>query len=603
MTKALAVCTSAWYSAFWRAGKAAPSATVAGNGTVLSSGDGGPATSAGMSTSGVAVDAIGNIFIADGYNNRVRKVAPNGAITNVAGNGTRGFSGDGQGATAAELNFPVAVALDAAGNLFIADLYNNRIRKVSTSGIITTVAGNGAQNSQSGQGTYSGDNGPATSAGLNMPYGVAVDASGNFFIADLYNNRVRKVSSSGTITTVAGNGQQNFSGDGGPAISASLAQPYGIAVDALGNLFVADFGNVRVRKVSASGVITTIAGNGNPGFSGDGGSAASAQLNYPKGLAVDASANLFIADFGNNLVRKVSASGVITTVAGNGNFGYTGDGGPATSAELDFPLGVAVDASGNFLIADTNSVIRKVSASTSTSSTTPSIATGGIVPVDGTVPTIQSGEWVSIYGANLAGGVATWSGNFPTSLGGTSVTIDGTLAYLCYVSPSQINLQAPGDSATGLVSVVVTTASGTASSSVTLAQFAPSFGLLDSKHVAGIILRTSGYDIIGPTGSSLGYPTVAARAGDTVELFAYGLGPTNPPVPAGKAYTGAAPTANAVSVFINNVSLTPSFAGLAAAGLYQINLTLPAGLDTGDVSLVATVGGVQTQSGVVITLQ
>ncbi|MGA2119431.1 MAG: hypothetical protein ABSH56_32365 [Bryobacteraceae bacterium] len=186
------------------------------------------------------------------------------------------------------MNFAVAVALGAAGNLFIADLYNNRIRKIWTSGTITTVAGNGAQNSQSGQGTYSGDNGPATSAGLNIPYGAAVDTSGNLLIADLYNNRVRKVSSSGTITTVAGNGQQNFSGDGGPATSAITGQPYGLAVDAVGNLFVADFGNDRVRKVSSSGVITTIAGNGNPGFSGDGGTAASAQLNYPKGLAVDA---------------------------------------------------------------------------------------------------------------------------------------------------------------------------------------------------------------------------------------------------------------------------------------------------------------------------
>jgi uncharacterized protein (TIGR03437 family) len=556
-----------------------------------------------MSTAGVAVDAAGNIFIADGYNNRVRKVSASGTITTVAGNGSRGFSGDGQAATAAELNFPTAVAVDAGGNLFIADLYNNRIRKVSGSGIITTVAGNGAQNSQSGQGTYSGDNGPAASAGLNMPYGVAVDASGNLFIADLYNNRVRKVSPSGTITTVAGNGNQGFSGDNGPATAASLAQPYGIAVDTSGNLFIADFGNDRVRKVSASGTITTAAGNGNQGFSGDGGPAISSELNYPKGITVDTLGNLFIADFGNNVIRKVSASGVITTVAGNGNFGCTGDGGPATSAELDFPLGVAVDASGNLFIADTNSVIRKVSASTSTSSTTPSIATGGIVPVDSTVPTIQPGEWVSIYGTNLAGGIATWNGNFPTTLGGTSVTIDGRAAYLWYVSPSQINLQAPDDAATGTVSVAVTTTSGTASSSVTLAQFAPSFALLDSKHVAGIILRTNGYDIIGPTGSSLGYPTVAAKAGDTVELFAYGLGPTNPPVPAGHAFSGAAPTTNAVSVFINNVSVTPSFAGLASAGLYQINLTLPAGLGTGDVSLMAAVGGVQTQSGVVISLQ
>jgi uncharacterized protein (TIGR03437 family) len=569
--------------------------TYAGNGTVLSSGDGGAAPSAGTNTAGVAVDASGNLFIADGYNNRVRKVSTSGIITTVAGNGTQGFSGDGGAATAASLGFPVAVAVDAAGNLFIADLYNNRVRKVSTNGVITTVAGNGTKNVQSGLGSYSGDNGPATAAGLNYPYGVAVDASGNLFIADLYNNRVRKVSTSGVITTIAGNGQAGFAGDGGPAASAQLDEPFGIAVDAAGNLFITDYGNDRVRRISASGTITTVAGNATPGYTNDGGLATAAQLNYPKGIAIDSSGNLFIADFSNSVVRKISASGTITTVAGNGSFGYTGDGGPATSAELDFPPGVAVDASGNLFIADTRSVIRKVSVSGATTLPTPSIMSGGIVPVSSTVTTIQSGEWVSIYGTNLAGGIATWSGNFPTSLGGTNVTVDGKAAYLWYVSPTQINLQAPDDTATGSVSVVVTNANGTASSTVTLAQFAPSFSLVDGKHVAGVILTASGYNALGPTNP--------AKAGETIELFAYGLGPTNPSVPAGQAFTGAAPTTNPVTVLINNVSVTPTFAGLSGAGVYQINLTLPAGLGTGDVSLAASVGGSQTQPGVVISLQ
>ena len=577
--------------------------TVAGNLKVIATGDGGQATSAGMSTSGIAVDSSGNFYIADGYNNRVRKVSSTGTVTTVAGNGTRGFSGDGQAATAAELNFPVAVAVDASGNLFIADLYNNRIRKVSAGGTITTVAGNGAVNSQSGQGTYSGDNGPAISAGLNLPYGVAVDGSGNLFIADLYNNRVRKVNTAGTITTVAGNGQQGFSGDGAQATAASLAQPYGIAVDPSGNLFIADYGNDRVRKVSSTGVITTIAGNGNPAFSGDGGQAAAAQLNYPKGLAADASGNLCIADFSSSRIRKIATTGIITTIAGNGNFGFSGDGGPATAAELEFPLGVAVDASGNLFIADTNSVVRKVAASGLAGTPAPAIASGGIAPIASKVSTISAGEWVSIYGANLASGVATWTGNFPTTLGGSSVTVDGKPAYLWYVSPSQINLQVPDDSATGPVTVSVTTAGGTASATVTLAQVAPSFALLDGTHVAGIIPRAAGYDIVGPTGNSLGYPTVAAKAGDTVELFAYGFGPTNPVVVAGKAFSSAAPVVNPVTVLINNVSVTPSFAGLSGAGLYQINLTIPAGLGTGDVSLVATVAGSQTQLGVVISLQ
>jgi uncharacterized protein (TIGR03437 family) len=243
--------------------------------------------------------------------------------------------------------------------------------------------------------------------------------------------------------------------------------------------------------------------------------------------------------------------------------------------------------------------------------TAPSIAPGGIVPIDSTVGTIQPGEWVSIFGTNLATSTVTWNSNFPTSLGGTSVTIDGKNAYLSFVSAGQINLQAPDDAATGSVPVVVTTASGSVTSSVTLAKFGPAFLLLDGKHVAGIIPRSDGtgaygggsYDIVGPTGTSLGYPTVAAKAGDIVELFGTGFGPTNPAVPAGKTFSGAASTTSPVSILINSVSIIPIFAGLSAAGLDQVNLAIPAGLGTGDVPLLAAVGGVQTPSYVVISLK
>lgn len=234
----------------------------------------------------------------------------------------------------------------------------------------------------------------------------------------------------------------------------------------------------------------------------------------------------------------------------------------------------------------------------------PSISSGGIVPA-----TVQPGQWVSLYGSNLANGTAYWNGNFPKSLGGTSVTINGTPAYLSYVSPGQIDLQIPNVNATGSVPVAVTTAAGTGSSSVKLAQFGPVFFLLDAAmHVAGIILRTDGsgaygsgsgsYDILGPTGNSLGYATVAAKPGDSIELFASGFGPTNPSVLPGQAFTGAAPTTNPVTLRINNVSVTPGFTGLSGAGLYQINLTVPSGLGTGEVSLQATVGGVQAPDAV-----
>jgi uncharacterized protein (TIGR03437 family) len=241
----------------------------------------------------------------------------------------------------------------------------------------------------------------------------------------------------------------------------------------------------------------------------------------------------------------------------------------------------------------------------------PSIAAGGVVPVYSSATTIQPGEWVSIYGMNLASGTATWNGDFPTLLGGTSVTIDGNSAYLWIATPSQINLQAPDDASTGTVAVVVTTAAGSTTSTVTLGQFAPSFLLLDAQHVTGIIIRSDGsgayggggYDIVGPTGASLGYSTVAAKAGDVVELFGVGFGPTNPVVHAGQLFSGVAATTSPVTLLINNVSVTPQFAGLSEAGLYQINVAVPAGLGTGDVPLVAMVGGVQTQAGVVISLQ
>ena len=229
----------------------------------------------------------------------------------------------------------------------------------------------------------------------------------------------------------------------------------------------------------------------------------------------------------------------------------------------------------------------------------PAINLNGIVP-----GTIEPGEWATIYGVNLASGTATWTGNFPTSLGGASVTVGGKAAYLSFASPGQIDLQVPNVSGSGAVPVVVTTANGSATANATLASFSPSFFLLDSKHVAGIILRANGaYDIIGPTGSSLGYPTVAAKAGDSIALFGTGFGPTNPAVTPGVAYSGAAATTSSVTIRINNTSVTPAFAGLSAAGLYQINLTVPSGLGTGDVSLQAMVGGTQTPAGVLISLQ
>jgi sugar lactone lactonase YvrE len=332
--------------------------TFAGDGTTVFKGDAGPAILAGLDEPGfVAVDAGGNVYIADRVHNRIRKVAPDGIIDTYGGNGSPGFSGDGGSATLASISNPADVLVDSSGNLLIADYANNRIRKVATNGTITTIAGNGNAG-------FGGDSGPATLAQINLPRGLAMDAAGNLFIADTSNHRVRKVSTNGTITTVAGNGFSGFSGDNGPATSASLTFPSGLAVDPAGNLFIADTANQRIRKVAPNGNITTIAGTGFEQFSGDGGPAVSAGLRNPSGVTIDPNGNVVITDAGSGRIRRIDAAGIINTIAGNGTlFGFSGDGGPATGAAMG-PLDVAIDSTGNLFIADHgNDRVRKVTLS------------------------------------------------------------------------------------------------------------------------------------------------------------------------------------------------------------------------------------------------
>jgi sugar lactone lactonase YvrE len=323
--------------------------TIAGNGTLGYTGDGGQAVLAELnSPCGVALDASGNLYIPDKNNNCVRKVTSTGLINTIAGNGTSGYSGDAGQATAAELSLPAGVIVDGSGNLYIADNGNSVVRKVVLStGIITTVAGNGIPG-------YSGDGGQATAAEFGSPRGLAIDATGNLFIADYSEDVVRKViTSTGVISTVAGTGSGGYNGDGGAATSANIWSPWGINFDASGNLYIAECSNNRIRKVSA-GIITTIAGNGTAGFSGDGGQASSAELSTPSGVVFDSPGNFYITDERNDRIRMVNTSGVISTVVGTATAGCTGDGGAATSAELWEPTGnMVISAStGNWYFAD-----------------------------------------------------------------------------------------------------------------------------------------------------------------------------------------------------------------------------------------------------------
>ena len=369
--------------------------TAAGTGEGTFSGDGGPANEAALyQPHGVAVDSEGALYIGDVLNGRVRKVNRNGTIQTVAGTGVPGNTGDGGPATAAQIGAAFGLAVDRAGNLYIADERAGLVRKVTAAGIISTVAGNGGF-------APPVDQVPATQTSLNTP-GIALDDAGRLYISDGGNHRVRVVGADGTITTIAGT-TAGYSGDGAAAASAQLNRPLALAVDSAGNLLIADSNNTRIRRVDGNGRITTLAGNGMYRFGGDGGVSSSAILNEPAGLAIDRAGNLYIADQLNHRVRRINANGgTITTVAGSGIRGFSGDGGPATSARLNEPTAVAVDASGNLYIADLlNHRIRRVAPD----GTIATVAGGGDSRADGIQATTANLNFPGHVAVDAAGSI------------------------------------------------------------------------------------------------------------------------------------------------------------------------------------------------------
>jgi hypothetical protein len=404
-------------------------AGLATSANIGDSGDGGPATLATFrGTGGVAVDGQGNVFISDFGNHRVRKVSPDGTISNYAGTGTAGSSGDGGPATSAELDSPLGLTVDGQGNVYLTDVGNNRVRKVSPDGTITLVAGGGTGGL--------GDGGLATSAQLRSPHGVAVDGLGDVYIADTFDNRVRKVSPGGIITTFAGTGLSGppTSGNGGPATSANMA-PAGVAVDGQGNLYIADYANNLVREVTPGGTINTVAGTGTAGSSGDGGPATSAELNYPMGVAIDGQGNFYI--YMNCELREVSG-GTITTIADTADTcGNSGDGGLATSAQINganagATSALAVDGPGSIYLSDwSNNRIRKIGpglaaqAITFTSSVPTTAVVGG--PTD-TVAATGGGSGNPVVFSSAATGVCTVSGSTVRFVGAGTCVIHAAQA-------------------------------------------------------------------------------------------------------------------------------------------------------------------------------
>jgi uncharacterized protein (TIGR03437 family) len=569
-------------------------------------------TVAGNSTWGlvynVALDAAGSMYVADSTRHMVYKIDTLGAATVIAGTGTAGNSGDGALATAAQLRNPMGAAVGPDGSIYIADYGNDRIRRIAPNGIITTFAGT--------TGGFSGDGGPATAARMNGPRSIAVDGSGNVFFTDGLNYRIRRISTAGVITTVAGTGGTSRSGDGGPATAAdSLPVWFALAPD--GSIyFTDDFderfnGHKRVRRVAPNGVITTVAGTGVAGFSGDGGPATQAQFRSVSGVAVDSGGNIYVSDAIGARIRRIDPSGIIRTYAGTGTGGAGGDGGAAISAQLNFPTGLAVDSAGNLYVADRNNMkIRRILPPPAPRIRDTNPVLSSFMGSAG----FSSNTYLEIYGTSFTTVSRTWSGSdfsgssAPTSLDGVRVTVNGRPAFVYYISPTQININTPDDTTVGPVSIQVHSPLGTSPAvsanrtrlSPTL-QTVPQFNAGGRQYVVALTPDFTTY--IGRPGMVQGVPFAAAIPGDVVSIYALGAGPTTPPTQAGVIAAQASSLALPYELRIGGVPAQVTFAGMVAGsiGLYQFNVVIPS-VGPGDQPIELTVDGVTNNQNLFIVI-
>ena len=550
--------------------------TVAGDGFAHALGDGGPASAAILNQpSAVALDGAGNLYIADTGTQRVRQVQPNGTIVTLAGTGAAGDGGDGGPATAAPLNFPMGVAVDPWGNVAIADSYNHRIRQVSPGGWITTIAGTG----KSGTGQ---DAVPPLEMQLRGPRGVCFDRAGVLFIVDTANNRILRYASGTLVETAAGNGAPGDAGDGGQARYAQLNQPTSCALDSAGSLFIADTLSHRIRKVAPGGTISTVAGTGESGFSGDGGAAIAARLQTPRGVAVDDNGDIFIADSANQRIRLVTPDGTIRTIAGE-------------EASVNNPGGMVLDGAGDLYFAETgNQRIRRLVPQASEAAPGPDPVTlpklSAVNAASQRQGAVAPGEILTIYGAGLGpepGVAASFdaSGGLPNLLGGSEVRFDGIPAPIFYTQAGQINVQAPY------------TIAGQQATRVEVLFQAKSAGTLD----LGVVEAAPALFPLA-LNQDAGSNSAAAPAprGTIVTLFATGEGLTDGPNVSGRAAAAPYPHPKLpVKLTIGGIPAEILYAGSAPglAGTLQINARVPGGfLAPGPVPVELQVGAAVSPS-------